>query len=187
MEHKALYEKRFEQFIKLGAFLDWATTEIKDIMKKRELRFEKFRESRGANMNKREYKAWIEVQFGKVVNIPTDLVVEFLDLSGAYKLKPAFITKNEDVREILLRKTFVDMTGTFDVNDGFNESTYMDMLETYSTENGYDGINDEQLYFDLMNKMNKIQELLVSVVHTTRDDVRVFLTEVDKIEKSWNE
>ena len=113
--------------------------------------------------------------------------MEFLDLSGAYKLKPAFIIKNEDVREILLRKTFMDMTGTFDVNAGFNESTYMDMLETYSTENGYDGINDEQLYFDLMNKMNKIQELLVSVVHTTRDDVRVFLTEVDKIEKSWNE
>ena len=41
MEHEALYEKRHEQFVKLGAFLDWATTEIRDIMKKRELRFEK--------------------------------------------------------------------------------------------------------------------------------------------------
>lgn len=187
MEQKVLFEKRYEQFIKLGAFLDWATTEIKDIMKKRELGYVKFRESRGINMNDREYKAWRVSQHDKLINIPTELVGEVSDLSGAYKLKPSFVTKSENVRDVLVRKTFAEMTGTFDVGNGFNESTYMEMLETYSNENGYDGINDEQLYFDLLNKMNKIQENLVTIVHVSREDVKLFLEDVNRIEKSWYE
>ena len=169
MEHKVLYEKRYDQFVKLGAFLDWAVNEIKTEMKKRDLGFEEFRESRGAHMSDRDYINWRSEQLERILEIPTDLVVEIMDTNGAYNLKPAFATRLDDIRVVLVSRTFLNMNRLFEMDDGFNESSYVEMLERYSNDNGYNGIDDVELYIDLMNKMNKIQELLVSVVHTTRD------------------
>ena len=157
MEHKALYEKRYEQFVKLGAFLDWAVNEIKSEMKKLE----------------------------RILEIPTDLVVEIMDTNGAYKLKPAFATRLDDIRVVLVSRTFLDMNRLFEMEDGFNESSYVEMLERYSNGNGYDGINDVELYIDLYEKMNKIQVLLVAVVHTVRVDVNKFLNDLENIKKTW--
>lgn len=185
MEHKALYEKRYEQFVKLGAFLDWAVNEIKTEMKKRDFGFEKFKESRGAHMRDREYATWRDEQLEKILEIPTDLVVEIMDTNGAYKLKPAFATRLDDIRVVLVSRTFLDMNKLFETEDGFNESSYVEMLERYSNSNGYDGINDVELYIDLYEKMNKIQELLVFVVHTVREDVTKFLNDLENIKKTW--
>lgn len=185
MEHKALYEKRYEQFVKLGAFLDWSVNEIKTEMKKRDLGFEKFRESRGAHMSDRDYMNWRSEQFERILEIPTDLVVEIMDTNGAYKLKPAFATRLDDIRVVLVSRTFLDMNKLFEMEDGFNESSYVEMLERYSDGNGYNGINDVELYIDLYEKMNKIQELLVFVVHTVRDDVKKFLNDLEIIKKNW--
>lgn len=186
MEHKALYEKRYEQFVKLGAFLDWAVNEIKTEMKKRDFGFEKFRESRGLHMSEREYMNWRSEQLERILEIPTDLVVEIMDSNGAYKLKPAFATRLDDIRVVLVSRTFLDMNRLFEMEDGFNENSYVEMLERYSNGNGYNGINDVELYIDLYEKMNKIQESLVAVVHTVREDVTKFLNDLKTIEKSWN-
>lgn len=185
MEHKALYEKRYEQFVKLGAFLDWAVNEIKSEMKKRDLGFEKFRESRGAHMSDRDYMNWRSEQLERILEIPTDLVVEIMDTNGAYKLKPAFATRLSDIKVVLESRTFLDMNRLFEMEDGFNESSYVEMLERYSNGNGYNGINDVELYIDLYEKMNKIQESLVAVVHTVREDVTKFLNDLENIKKSW--
>lgn len=185
MEHKALYEKRYEQFVKLGAFLDWAVNEIKTEMKKRDLGFEKFRESRGVNMSDRDYMNWRSEQLERILEIPTDLVVEIMDTNGAYKLKPAFATRLDDIRVVLVSRTFLDMNKLFEMEDGFNESSYVEMLERYSNGNGYNGINDVELYIDLYEKMNKIQESLVTVVHTVREDVTKFLNDLENIKKTW--
>lgn len=185
MEHKTLYEKRYDQFVKLGSFLDWAVNEIKIEMKKRDLGFEKFRESRGAHMSDREYMNWRSEQLERILEIPTDLVVEIMDTNGAYKLKPAFATRIDDIRVVLVSRTFLDMNKIFEMEDGFNESSYVEMLERYSNGNGYNGINDVDLYIDLYDKMNKIQELLVFVVHTVRDDVKKFLNDLEIIKKTW--
>ena len=77
------------------------------------------------------------------------------------------------------------MNRLFEMEDGFNESSYVEMLERYSNGNGYNGINDVELYIDLYEKMNKIQELLVFVVHTVRDDVKKFLSDLENIKKNW--
>lgn len=185
MEHKALYEKRYEQFVKLGAFLDWAVNEIKTEMKKRDLGFEKFRESRGAHMSDRDYMNWRSEQLERILEIPTDLVVEIMDGEGAYKLKPAFASRLSDVKTVLVSRTFLDMNRLFEMEDGFNENSYVEMLERYGNNNGYNGINDVELYIDLYEKMNKIQELLVFVVHTVREDVTKFLSDLENIKKSW--
>ncbi len=47
---------------------------------------------------------------------------------------------------------------------GSTRVPYVEMLERYSNGNGYNGINDVELYIDLYEKMNKIQESLVTVV-----------------------
>lgn len=185
MEHKVLYEKCYEQFVKLGAFLDWSVNEIKTEMKKRDLGFEKFRESRGVHMSDRDYMNWRSEQLERILEIPTDLVVEIMDTNGAYKLKPAFATRLDDIRVVLVSRTFLDMNKLFETEDGFNESSYVEMLERYSNGNGYDGINDIELYIDLYEKMNKIQELLVFVVHTIREDVTKFLNDLENIKKTW--
>lgn len=185
MEHKALYEKRYEQFVKLGAFLDWAVNEIKSEMKKRDFGFEKFRESRDSHMSDREYASWCSEQLERILEIPTDLVVEIMDSNGAYKLKPAFVTRLSDIKVVLVSRTFLDMNRLFEMEDGFNENSYIEMLERYSNSNGYDGINDIELYIDLYEKMNKIQELLVFVVHTVREDVTKFLNDLENIKKTW--
>lgn len=185
MEHKALYEKRYDQFVKLGAFLDWAVNEIKTETKKRDLGFEKFRESRGAHMSDREYATWRDGQLEKILEIPTDLVVEVMDGDGAYKLKPAFASRLSDIKTVLVSRTFLDMNRLFEMEDGFNENSYVEMLERYSQSNGYDGIRDVELYIDLYEKMNKIQESLVTVVHTVREDVTKFLNDLENIKKSW--
>lgn len=185
MEYGALYEKRYDQFVKLGSFLDWAVNEIKTEMKKRDLGFEKFRESRGAHMSDREYMNWRSEQLEKILEIPTDLVVEIMDSEGAYKLKPAFATRLDDIKVVLVSRTFLDMNRLFEMEDGFNENSYVEMLERYSNSNGYDGIRDVELYIDLYDKMNKIQELLVFVVHVVRDDVKKFLNDLETIKKSW--
>lgn len=185
MEHKALYEKRYEQFVKLGAFLDWAVNEIRTEMKKRDFGFEKFRESRGSHMSDRDYMNWRSEQLERILEIPTDLVVEIMDGEGAYKLKPAFASRLDDIKVVLVSRTFLDMNRLFEMEEGFNESSYVEMLERYGNNNGYDGINDVELYIDLYEKMNKIQESLVTAVHTVRDDVTKFLNDLGNIKKSW--
>ena len=185
MEHRALYEKRYDQFVKLGSFLDWAVNEIKTEMKKRDLGFEKFRESRGAHMSDRDYMNWRSEQLEKILEIPTDLVVEIMDTDGAYKLKPAFSSRWSDIKTVLVSRTFLDMNRLFEMEDGFNESSYVEMLERYSQSNGYDGIRDVELYIDLYEKMNKIQESLVTVVHTVREDVAKFLNDLENMKKTW--
>ena len=185
MEYGALYEKRYDQFVKLGSFLDWAVNEIKIEMKKRDLGFEKFRESRGARMSEREYMNWRSEQFEKILEIPTDLVVEIMDGNGAYKLKPAFATRLDDIRVVLVSRTFLDMNRLFEMEYGFNESSYVEMLERYSNDNGYNGIDDVELYIDLYEKMNKIQESLVTVVHKVREDVAKFLNDLKVVKKTW--
>lgn len=185
MEYSALYEKRYDQFVKLGAFLDWAVNEIKTETKKRDLGFEKFRESRGAHMSDREYMEWRSEQLERILEIPTDLVVEIMDSEGAYKLKPAFASRLSDIKVVLVSRTFLDMNRLFEMEDGFNESSYVEMLERYSNGNGYDGIDDVELYIDLYEKMNKIQESLVAVVHAIRGDVTKFLNDLENIKKTW--
>ena len=136
-------------------------------------------------MSEREYMNWRSEQFERILEIPTDLVVEIMDGDGAYKLKPAFATRLSDIKVVLVSRTFLDMNRLFEMEDGFNENSYVEMLQRYSNSNGYDGINDIELYIDLYEKMNKIQESLVTVVHTVREDVTKFLSDLENIKKSW--
>ena len=42
-----------------------------------------------------------------------------------------------------------------------------------------------ELYIDLYEKMNKIQESLVTAVHIVREDVTKFLNDLENVKKNW--